>query len=541
MEDLKAIDPKIQTWSKPVLLDAPSLITLNSKNPDIAIVTPSSPNYSEVHREYNAYNTALPLAIVLPSNIEQLAVTIKYCTSQLPPIPMTVRGGGHDAYGRNVLVGAVQLDLRLLKWTRILQFDPRSASQEHPSSSSSSVSISVGPGTVAIEMLRVLDAAGLAAPTGWVGSVGVTGWACGGGYGLAAGMWGLGVDNIMGARLITPLGDLVDTDDDPELLWAVRGAGLGNFGVICDLRLRVYPKPDKYLAGFLAFPLAEGLEVLEGFQRMSDGEAGGLGIPPNFSGELTVNSTTQVGATIKFLFTWICDGEEVEAGWAHLAKLKALGTVVLDTVTESMSSSDESSMDLCSSHGASLACKNPLSGLSANESHTRTASILDFHELMYSDPSITDYGYTTMNSLALARLSPELIRAIMDHPPPLGGASAILLHHSHNRAVQLDPTAAWAHRDKHYILSPCGFAGLDATLDEREVPKRWSDELFKIATDAGRGLDKAYWSMTHPRHCDAGRVFGKESVRRLKALKQKYNSQNAFPAASPVLTQGQLP
>ena len=148
------------------------------------------------------------------------------------------------------------------------------------------------------------------------------------GYGLEAGMWGLGVDNILGAKLVT--GVLVDTDGDADLLWAVRGAGLGNFGVICEQRLKAYPNP-RYLAGFLAFPLVEGERLFGGFQRMNDEE----GIPRSFSAELTVN-TTQLGPSVNFLFARITEkDEDVAAGWAYLAKLKALGTVLLDTVAES--------------------------------------------------------------------------------------------------------------------------------------------------------------------------------------------------------------
>jgi len=157
-------------------------------------------------------------------------------------------------------------------------------------------------------MQRALDTLGLAAPTGWCGTVGVIGWACGGGYGLANGKWGLGVDNIVGAKLITASGEVVDTNDHSELLWALRGAGLGNFGVISELRLKTYAKP-RYLGGFLIFPLAEGETVLGEFQRINDEE----GLPDNFSGEFTIN-TTRFGPTINFLFAWISDGDDIKSG-----------------------------------------------------------------------------------------------------------------------------------------------------------------------------------------------------------------------------------
>lgn len=234
---------------------------------------------------------------------------------------MTIRGGGHDAYGRNALAGAVQLDLRLMKFVHISK--PASGSLQ------GTAGVTIGPGITGIEMQQALAPAGLAAPTGWVGTVGVTGWACGGGYGLETGMWGLGVDNIMGAKLVLPSGEIFDTIDDPGLLWALRGAGLGNFGVICELRLKAYPNP-RYLAGFLAFPLAEGESVMGGLQKLDD-----QGLPDHFSGEFALN-TTSLGSTINIMFAWTCQTpSEVTMGWEFLERLKTLGTVLLNTVSES--------------------------------------------------------------------------------------------------------------------------------------------------------------------------------------------------------------
>ena len=303
--------------------DAPSLLPFIYLHPDIPVVTHSSPEYSIIHQEYNTGNTTVPLGIIFPANVLELRAAVKFCTSQKPPIHMTVRGGGHDAYGRNALTGAVQLDLRLMKSVHIL----KSAS---PSQQETAV-VTIGPGITAIEMQRSLAGAGLAAPTGWVGTVGVIGWACGGGYGMETGIWGLGVDNILGAKLVLPRGELIDTDDDPErLLWAIRGAGLGNFGVICELRLKAYPNP-RYLAGFLVFPLSEGESVMGGLQQIDDRQ----GLPSNFSGEITVN-TTHPGPAINIMFAWTCEIDpDFATGWAFLEKLKTLGTVLLNTVAES--------------------------------------------------------------------------------------------------------------------------------------------------------------------------------------------------------------
>lgn len=69
-------------------------------------------------------------------------------------------------------------------------------------------------------------------------SVGYVGWATLGGYGPFSGMYGLGADQIAGARLVDARGELVDANE--ELLKGIRGGG-GIFGVIVELTVKVYP------------------------------------------------------------------------------------------------------------------------------------------------------------------------------------------------------------------------------------------------------------------------------------------------------------
>ncbi|KAH8883268.1 FAD binding domain protein [Thozetella sp. PMI_491] len=486
------ITPSIPETNPKILAEeAPSLLSLHATKPRIGIITPSSPEYAVLHEEYNACNTIAPLAIVFPATTDQLRATVQYCSTQTPPLPLTVRGGGHDAYGRNALASAVQLDLRFMKWVRLLPSVPADDRTRV---------VAIGPGITAIEMQQALDERGLSAGTGWVGTVGVTGWSCGGGYGISTGLWGMGADNVLGAHLITADGQIIDTDDDDELLWALRGAGLGNFGVICELRLRVRPKP-RFLAGVMAYLWSTGDRALTRFQRLCD-----EGLPHNFSGELTINTTEQLGPTINVLFTWISDedastAESIAAGWAYHERLvEELGAPALDTVAES--------------------------------------SILEFHEHLHRDPAVNARGYWYMNSLTAARLSPELIDVLLAHPAPAGGTSAVLVHHAHGRALQPDATAAWAHREEHFVLTPSGFAPPGATPEQKESAQRWANGLYRAAVATNQSLARGYWSLSRPEHCDVVRFFGDKTVARLRDLKRRLNPRGLFPAAQPVLEGG---
>jgi FAD/FMN-containing dehydrogenase len=90
-----------------------------------------------------------------------------------------------------------------------------------------------------------LAASGTTVPAGSCPLVGIGGQALGGGIGFASRALGLSADNLMGAEIVTADGRItvVDEASDPELLWALRGGGGGNFGVVTALRFRTHATP----------------------------------------------------------------------------------------------------------------------------------------------------------------------------------------------------------------------------------------------------------------------------------------------------------
>jgi hypothetical protein len=105
---------------------------------------------------------------------------------------------------------------------------------------------------------------GLVTTTGVVSHTGVGGFTLGGGFGRLNRKYGLAVDNVTAADIVTPDGTLrtVSAEQEPDLFWAIRGGG-GNFGVVSRFEFRLYPFNRNVLSGMLMWPVDQAREVLD--------------------------------------------------------------------------------------------------------------------------------------------------------------------------------------------------------------------------------------------------------------------------------------
>jgi FAD/FMN-containing dehydrogenase len=199
----------------------PALESFLKDYPQIAFIISSSPNYTSLRAVFSLDSTATPLAIVRPQSASDVALLVKYAKSK--GIKFVIRTGGHSIFGLSIIEGALTIDLRDISYVDI---------------DKQSLTAKIGGGILEGELAEQLAKEGLATPTGNVGSIGHVGWATYGGYGLFRSNFGLGVDQIVGAKLINAKGEVIDADE--ELLKGIRGAG-GIFGVIVELTIKVYP------------------------------------------------------------------------------------------------------------------------------------------------------------------------------------------------------------------------------------------------------------------------------------------------------------
>jgi hypothetical protein len=205
--------------SFPRTMDAQTLATLGEQHPSLQCLTPDSAEYSSLREAFKTSN-ASPQAILCPRNVEEVSSIIR--AANKCGTSVTVRSGGHDLYARSYQDGVICVDMRKIDQVVV-----------HPDQKTAIV----GGGALTETVETALAKEGLITPFGAVGSVGYVGWASGAGYGCLSPQWGLGIDQILGAEVVTATGDVVQADT--EMLTGIRGAG-GNFGVIVSLRIKVY-------------------------------------------------------------------------------------------------------------------------------------------------------------------------------------------------------------------------------------------------------------------------------------------------------------
>ena len=194
---------------------------------DGELVSPDSSGYDAIRGPVNlAYRQVRPRHVVLCRSVSDVLGAMTYARATGDPIAL--RGGGHCFAGRSSTDGIV-LDLSGLD--RISVAADRIAT--------------IGAGARLEQVYVALHAYGRTLPAGCGPTVGITGLTLGGGIGLLGRKHGLTCDRLVGAQVVLPDGSVVECDHDhePDLFWALRGAGGGQFGVVTSLRFDTVPEP----------------------------------------------------------------------------------------------------------------------------------------------------------------------------------------------------------------------------------------------------------------------------------------------------------
>jgi hypothetical protein len=190
-------------------------------------VEPGDKAYPRVRSTY--IRAGSPGLVLRPENPDQVSEALAYAREQ--EVPLSVRSGGHGISGRSTNDGGIVVDLG--RFDRIERIDPDTRR------------FRVGAGARWGAVAQALAAHGLGMSSGDYGDVGVGGLATTGGIGFLGRKHGLTIDHVAAAELVLADGRFVraDREQNPDLFWALRGAG-GNFGIVTAFELDAYPVGD---------------------------------------------------------------------------------------------------------------------------------------------------------------------------------------------------------------------------------------------------------------------------------------------------------
>jgi FAD/FMN-containing dehydrogenase len=194
------------------------------------VIGPSDPEYDAARTVFLGGVDKRPALIVKVADTEDVARVIALARES--GLELAVRSGGHSSAGHSVTEGGIVLDLSAMKGLDI-DVAGRTAWAE--------------TGLTASEVTTALAAHGLAVGFGDTGSVGIGGITLGGGIGLLARKFGMTIDSLLAADVVTADGQVVRADENshPDLFWAIRGGG-GNFGVATRFKYRLRDVPQVY-------------------------------------------------------------------------------------------------------------------------------------------------------------------------------------------------------------------------------------------------------------------------------------------------------
>ena len=215
------------------------------------IVVPDDPNYNEVRKIWNAMIARRPAVIVQCAEADDVPHAISYAREN--GLEISIRGGGHNIAGSSLCDNGVVIDFSNMTSVSVDAQKRRAY---------------VEPGATLGDFDKVVQAHGLATPAGINSTTGIAGLTLGGGFGWLTRKYGMTIDNLVSAEMVTADGRKihVSEDENTDLFWAIRGGG-GNFGVITQFEFALYPVGPEILAGLLVFPIDQAKQVLEKYRE----------------------------------------------------------------------------------------------------------------------------------------------------------------------------------------------------------------------------------------------------------------------------------
>ncbi len=216
------------------------------------LLEPGAPAYDAARRVWNGMIDRRPALIACCTGAADVRRAVNFARQR--GLRVSIKGGGHSVAGKSVCEGGLMIDLSPMKGVTV---DPRARTAR------------VGPGATLGDLDDETQAFGLATPAGLVSKTGVAGLTLGGGIGYLARRFGLTLDNLISADVVTANGEWMRASDrlNPDLFWGLRGGG-GNFGIVTSFEFRLHKVGPEVLTAQVFYPIAEAPRVLRLYREL---------------------------------------------------------------------------------------------------------------------------------------------------------------------------------------------------------------------------------------------------------------------------------
>jgi FAD binding domain/Berberine and berberine like len=214
------------------------------------LIQPTDAAYDEARKVYNGMIDKRPQLIARCVDVADVMAAVQFGRDN--KMLTAIRGGGHNGAGLGTCDDGLVIDVSRMKGIRV---DPEART------------VRVEAGCVWGDVDHATHAFGMATPSGFISTTGVSGLTLGGGIGYLARQYGLTIDNLLSVDMVLADGSFVtaNADKNSDLFWAVRGGG-GNFGVVTSFEFRLHPVSMVHF-GPTFWPLEQAADVLRAYRR----------------------------------------------------------------------------------------------------------------------------------------------------------------------------------------------------------------------------------------------------------------------------------
>jgi FAD/FMN-containing dehydrogenase len=385
---------------------------------------------------------------------------------------IAVKGGGHNVAGNAVCEGGLMIDLSPMKAVRVDAVRQTAV---------------IEAGCLLADVDRETQRYGMAVPGGIVSTTGIAGLTLGGGFGWISRKYGLTVDNLLSAEVVTASGEVViaSPEENPDLFWGVRGGG-GNFGIVTRFTFRLHKLGPEVFTGLIVHPASDARQLLQ-FHREFVAQA-----PDELSVWLVIRKAPplpflpQVVHGQPVVVVAFCYAGDAREGERLMAPYRSWGSPHAEHVGMNPFTGWQAAFDALNAHGA--------------RNYWKTHN---FEEL-----------------------SDAAIDAVLQHANNLPSSSCEIFIANLGGAVNRVPAdaTAYPHRNTQFVMN-VHTRWTEPSEDQRHI--NWAKNFFEETKPYALGSLYVNF-LNNKEEEQIQKAYPGETWKRLVTLKRKYDPQNLF-------------